>query len=199
MVPSDSTEPPASPPLTKTLTLTAPSGRCHVPLWRKNCMSGSRPTVDHPVCIPPGDEPDLHPPRRLTVRPASDSPRPHKVRSACSGHSRPQASIAITCVHAGQRIGNVVVRGRGELPTFRFSGRPTSGVPASGRSECSRRAASSLLDCLGRVRRVQAKPHAVASRALTRQPRPKDGSYRGGQGRLGRSHQRRPDCGPRCH
>jgi len=31
---------------------------------------------------------------------------------------------------------------------------------------------SSLLDCLGRVRRVKAKSHAVASRALTRQPRP---------------------------
>ena len=31
---------------------------------------------------------------------------------------------------------------------------------------------SSLLDCLGRVRRVKAKPHAVASRALTRRPRP---------------------------
>jgi len=30
----------------------------------------------------------------------------------------------------------------------------------------------SLLDCLGRVRRVKAKPHAVASRALTRRPRP---------------------------
>ena len=28
-----------------------------------------------------------------------------------------------------------------------------------------------LLDCPGRVRRVEAKPHAVASRALTRQPR----------------------------
>jgi hypothetical protein len=31
---------------------------------------------------------------------------------------------------------------------------------------------SSLLDCLGRGRRVKAKPHAVASRALTRRPRP---------------------------
>ena len=45
-------------------------------------------------------------------------------------------------------------------------------MAASGRSECSRRASSSLLDCLGRVRRVKAKPHAVASRALTRRPRP---------------------------
>ncbi len=31
---------------------------------------------------------------------------------------------------------------------------------------------SSLPDCLGRVRRVKAKPHAVASRALTQRPRP---------------------------
>jgi hypothetical protein len=31
---------------------------------------------------------------------------------------------------------------------------------------------SSLLNCLGRVRRVKAKPHAVASRALTQRPRP---------------------------
>ena len=31
---------------------------------------------------------------------------------------------------------------------------------------------SSLLDCLGRVRCVKAKPHAVASRALTQRPRP---------------------------
>ena len=31
---------------------------------------------------------------------------------------------------------------------------------------------SSLPDCLGRVRRVKAKPHAVASRALTRRTRP---------------------------
>ena len=66
----------------------------------------------------------------------------------------------------------MVVRGRVELPTFRFSGRATSGIPASGRSACSRRASSSLLHCLGRVRRVKAKPHAVASRALTRRPRP---------------------------
>src|SRR5882672_6771112 len=29
---------------------------------------------------------------------------------------------------------------------------------------------SSLLDCLGRVGRVKAKPHAVASRALTQRP-----------------------------
>ena len=34
---------------------------------------------------------------------------------------------------------------------------------------------SSLLDCLGRVRRVKAKPHAVASRALTRRPRSEGG------------------------
>jgi hypothetical protein len=31
---------------------------------------------------------------------------------------------------------------------------------------------SFLRDCLGRVRRVKAKPHAVASRALTQRPRP---------------------------
>jgi len=41
----------------------------------------------------------------------------------------------------------------------------------------------SLLDCLGRVRRVKAKLHAVASRALTRQHGPRDGSYRGGRGK----------------
>jgi hypothetical protein len=48
----------------------------------------------------------------------------------------------------------------------------TFGIPASGRSERSRHAFSSLLDCLGRVRRVKAKPHPVAPRALTQRPRP---------------------------
>ena len=47
----------------------------------------------------------------------------------------------------------------------------------------TRVASSSLLDCLGRVRRVKAKPHAVASRALTQRPRPDNGSYRGGRWR----------------
>jgi hypothetical protein len=42
---------------------------------------------------------------------------------------------------------------------------------------------SSLLDCPGQDSRVKAKPHAVASRALTRQPRPEDGSNRGGRRR----------------
>ena len=41
----------------------------------------------------------------------------------------------------------------------------------SGRSDCSRRTSSSLLYRLGRVRRVKAKPHAVAARALTRRLR----------------------------
>jgi hypothetical protein len=44
--------------------------------------------------------------------------------------------------------------------------------PASSRSECSRPTSSSLLDCLGRGRWVKAKPHTVASRALTQRPRP---------------------------
>ena len=41
----------------------------------------------------------------------------------------------------------------------------------SGRSDCSRRTSSSLLYRLGRVRRVKAKPHAVAAQALTRRLR----------------------------
>ena len=53
-------------------------------------------------------------------------------------------------------------------------------IPASARSVTSDTAprsstivpSSSLPDCLGRVRRVKAKPHAVASRALTQRPRP---------------------------
>ena len=47
--------------------------------------------------------------------------------------------------------------------------RHTGSVGGSGRVVPS----TSLLDCLGRGRRIKAKPHAVASRALTRRPRPK--------------------------
>jgi hypothetical protein len=47
------------------------------------------------------------------------------------------------------------------------------------------RSSSSLLDCLGRVRRVKAKPHAVASRALNGGHGPRDGSYRGVRGGQG--------------
>jgi len=42
---------------------------------------------------------------------------------------------------------------------------------------------SSLLYCLGRVRRVKAKPHAVAARALTRRLPLEDGRHQGGRGR----------------
>jgi len=42
---------------------------------------------------------------------------------------------------------------------------------------------SSLLYCLGRVRRVKAKPHAVAARALTRRLPLEDGRRQGGRGR----------------
>jgi hypothetical protein len=103
-------------------------------------------------------------------------------RAADHGHARavmvtrrlqawkPQSESAL--VRALQISAKLVVRGRVELPTFRFSGRATYGILASCRSEFSRRASSSLLDCLGRIRRVKAKPHAVASRALTRRPRP---------------------------
>ena len=83
---------------------------------------------------------------------------------------KPQSESAL--VRALQISAKLVVRGRVELPTFRFSGRATYGILASCRSEFSRRASSSLLDCLGRIRRVKAKPHAVASRALTRRPPP---------------------------
>ena len=78
----------------------------------------------------------------------------------------------LPCSEAHSLTHKLVVRARVELPTFRFSERATFCIPASGRSEFSRRASSSLLDCLGRVRRVKAKPHAVASRALTQRPRP---------------------------
>ena len=59
---------------------------------------------------------------------------------------------------------------------------------------------SSLLDCLGRVRRVKAKPHAVASRALTRRPHTEGRQLsRRTRGGPGRGHQLRPDRGPPCH
>jgi hypothetical protein len=110
------------------------------------------------------------------VRSACDSERPTTVTHGQSwsldGCGHESAQLAFALVRRLDTSPKLVVRGRVELPTFRFSGRVRFGIPASGRSEFSRRASSSLLDCLGRVRRVKAKPHAVASRALTRQPRP---------------------------
>ena len=61
-------------------------------------------------------------------------------------------------------------QGRVELPTFRFQGSDIRHL-VSGRSDGCRRMSSSLLYCLGRVRRFKAKPHAVAARALTRRLR----------------------------
>jgi hypothetical protein len=61
----------------------------------------------------------------------------------------------------------------------------------------------SPLDCLGRVRRVKAKPHAVASRALTRRPRPegrqlsrRTGEEQGTAISAGRTPVRRAISGP---
>jgi hypothetical protein len=113
---------------------------------------------------------------RHDVRSACDSERPttvtHGQSWSLSGCKHESAQSAFALVRALETSPKLVVRGRVELPTFRFSGRATFGIPASGRSEFSRRASSSLLDCLGRVRCVKAKPHAVASRALTQRPRP---------------------------
>ena len=110
------------------------------------------------------------------MRSACDSERPTTVTHGQSwslgGCKHERGLSAFALVRALETSPKLVVRGRVELPTFRFSGRATSGITASGRNKCSRRASSSLLDCLGRVRRVKAKPHAVASRALTRRPRP---------------------------
>ena len=112
----------------------------------------------------------------MNVRSACDSERPTTVTHGQSwsldgcGHNRTESAFAL--FRALETSPKLVVRGRVELPTFRFSGRATSGIRSSGRSDCSRRASSSLLDCLGRVRRVKAEPYAVASRALTRRPRP---------------------------
>ena len=110
------------------------------------------------------------------VRSACDSERPTTVTHGQSWslggckHERAQSAFAL--VRALETSPKLVVRGRVELPTFRFSGRATFGISASGRSEGNRRASSSLLDCLDRVRRIKAEPHAVASRALTLRPRP---------------------------
>src|ERR1035438_9085727 len=82
IVPCSSSEPPASPPLTRTSTLTAPSGLCHVPLWRKNCMSGSRAIVDPSLCIPPDQESDPWP--HHVISPC-DNLRPPRIRSGRCG------------------------------------------------------------------------------------------------------------------
>jgi hypothetical protein len=68
---------------------------------------------------------------------------------------------------------------------------------------CLRIPSSSLLDCPGRVRRVKAKPHAVASRALTRRPQPegwqlsrRTGEDQGMATSTGRTAVRRAISGP---
>ena len=73
----------------------------------------------------------------------------------------------VTGIAAGQRsMDVVVVRDRIELSTFRFSGRARFGIPASDRSECSRRTDvhPPRSSSLGRVRRVKAKPRTRALR-----------------------------------
>ena len=144
---------------------------------------------------------------RRGVRSACDSERPttvtHGQSWALGGCRHESAGAAFALIRALETCPELVVRGRVELPTFRFSGRVTSGIPVSGQSERSRRASSSLHDCLGRVRRVKAKPHAVASRALTRQPRPegrqlsrRTGEDQGTAIRAGRTAVRRAISGP---
>jgi hypothetical protein len=145
--------------------------------------------------------------RRHGVRSACDSERPTTVTHGQSwslgGDTRESDQSAFALVRTLRTSPKLVVRGRVELPTFRFSGRATSGIPASGRSESSRRASSSLLDCLGRVRRVKAKPHTVAARALTRRPRPegwqlsrRTGEEQGTATSAGRTAVRRAISGP---
>jgi hypothetical protein len=89
--------------------------------------------------------------------------------------ARVQPSCAITDAvpaacpigqHNGVIHGHSRVHGHTARPAFELTDTPgpealQAGIPST-----------SLLDCLGRVRRVKAKPHAVASRALTRRPRP---------------------------
>ncbi len=110
------------------------------------------------------------------MRSACDSERPTTVTHGQSWslgdcqHGSAQSAFAL--VRALGTSSELVVRGRVELPTFRFSGRATASNRASDRRECSGHGSSSLLDCLGWVRRVKAVPHAVAARALTRRPRP---------------------------
>jgi len=141
------------------------------------------------------------------VRSTCDSGRPttvtHGQSWSLNGCRQESANSAFVLVRALETSPQLVVRGRVELPTFRFSGRATFGIPASGRSESSRRASSSLLDCLGRARRIKAKPHAVASRALTQRPRPerrqlsrRTGEDQGAAIRTDRTAVRRAISGP---
>jgi hypothetical protein len=115
------------------------------------------------------------------VRSACDSERPTTVTHGQSwslgGDTRESDQSAFALVRTLRTSPKLVVRGRVELPTFRFSGREASGSRASGRSECSGHASSSLLDCLGR-----------GMAAID-----EDGEE------PGNDHQRKPNCGSPGH
>jgi hypothetical protein len=90
-----------------------------------------------------------------------------------------------------------VINGKSRLLTETRTRRPTcegSGQAATATIFASRWSSSSLLDGLGRGRRVKAKPHAVASRAWTRRPRSRVGSYEADGG--GAGHEPAPGPSP---
>ena len=153
-------------------------------------MSGSRPTVDHPVCIPPDDEPDPHPARGISpCDPRAITPGPVRSEAATRSHWEPAAT---THVHAGQRTRNMVVRDRIELSTFRFSGR--RGPASQPLAELSVADVHALRCSVVSARSTRVKVKPLRERSL--RPRPGDRRYRGG---AGHGDQGRPDRSSLSH